>query len=159
MTEVRVGALGGRNSPFLLLLPGPRPTLSDNRSQRITLPQSFSLPSYKKGQPSLPPVFHLEPSSPPPRPSAVHLSRGSLQSQDNLETSAGLLPGTLKKLPPSLLFSRHPHFSCTPPPHPTALPALLLITKTLVYFFPYPHSALPLSFGPLFAFSPSFDCD
>lgn len=51
-TEVRAsckGALGDLNSPFLLL-PGPRPTLSDNGSQRITLPQSFSLPSYKKGQ-------------------------------------------------------------------------------------------------------------
>lgn len=122
-------------------------------------PRALAFLLTKKGSHLSLPCSTLSPPLPPLRPSAVHLSRGSLQSQDNLETSAGLLPGTLKKLPPSLLFSRHPHFFCTPPPHPTALPALLLITGTLLYFFPYPHSALPLSFGPLFAFSPSFDCD
>lgn len=96
---------------------------------RITLPLSIGLPpEEKKGQPSLPPLFHLQPSSLPPlQPSALHLSRGSLQSQDNLETSAGSLPETLKKFPPSLILPLYPHLSCTPlhplhPPHPTSLP-------------------------------------
>lgn len=84
---------------------------------RITLPQSISLPPGEKGQPSLPPLFHLKPSTPPLRPSALHLSRGSLQSQDNLETPAGPLPETLKKFPPSLFFFFYPHLSCTPPPN------------------------------------------
>jgi len=138
-------ALGGPTAPFLLL-PGPRPTLSGKRAQRITLPQRISLPPGEKGQPSLPPPFHLKPSSPPLRPSALHLSRGSLQSQDNLETSAGSLPETLKKSPPSLLFSLSPHLSCTPLPHLSAPPALLLITGTLLYFS---HSAPPFLSPPL----------
>lgn len=123
-------------------------------------PQSISLPPGEKGQPSLPSslppralVSPPTPPTPPLRPSALHLSRGSLQSQDNLETSAGSLPETLKKFPPSLLFSLYPHLSCAPPhPHPTTPPALLLITGTLLYFFlrvpPFPSP--PLHFRPFF---------
>lgn len=146
-------ALGGPRAPFLLL-PGPRPTLSDKKAHRITLPQSsISLPPGEKGQPSLPPLFNLKP---PPRPSALHLSRGSLQSQDNLETSAGSLPETLKKFPPSLLFSLYPHLSCKPPPHLTAPPALLLITGTLLYFFlsTPPFLSSPSFLGPILPSQP-----
>lgn len=113
--------------PFFPLLPGPRPTLSDKRAPRITLPQSISLPLEEKraaiSPSSLPPQALIPPHllTRPLRPSALHLSRGSLQSQDNLETSAGSLPETLKKFPPSLLFSLS---ILTSPVHPPTSPPL-----------------------------------
>lgn len=77
-------ALGGPAAPFIPPphpppLPEPRPALSDNIPQPP--PEDYSTPEHwppsrrkeggiKKGQPSLPPLFHLKPSSPapPPRP-------------------------------------------------------------------------------------------
>lgn len=115
---------------------------------RITLLQSISLPPGEKGQ-------HLSllssTSSPhlPLRPSALHLSRGSLQSQDNLETSAGRLPETLKKFPPFPPFvSLSSPLLCTPTPQ-----GLLLITGTLLSFFflsspHFFHSLPPFFWGP-----------
>lgn len=129
-------------------------------------PPSISLPPEEKGQPSLPPLFHLEPSSPPLRPSALHLSRGSLQSQDNLETSAGSLPETLKKFPPSLLLFSLSLSILTSPvhPHPTSLPLQPSSCSPGHYsIFSYPRplfSLLPFIFRPFFfAFSASSDCD
>lgn len=98
---------------------------------RITLPLSIGLPPEEKKASHLSLLFSTSsPRLPPPlQPSALHLSRGSLQSQDNLETSAGSLPETLKKFPPSLILSLYPHLSCTPlhplPPTPTAHPTSL----------------------------------
>ncbi|MEQ2251199.1 hypothetical protein ILYODFUR_008450 [Ilyodon furcidens] len=66
-------------------------------SEDYSPPPSNSLPPVEKG--SFLSLLHFTSSphpSPSPRPSALHLSRGSLESQDNLETSAGMLPETLK---------------------------------------------------------------
>lgn len=161
-------------------------TTPPNLTPRITLPLSIGLPPgekrerrKKKGShlsllfstssPHLPPSPRpRSPAHPSVQPSALHLSRGSLQSQDNLETSAGSLPETLKKFPPSLILSLYPHLFCTPhpaaparppPDHRDAAPGPPpLPPPPTQASFP---SLLPFIFQPprFLAFSASSDCD
>lgn len=178
-------ALGGPAALFLLL-PEPRPALSDNAPQpHQPHPEDYSTPEHwppsrrKEGErekkraafspSSFPPralIYRPStlPAHPSVQPSALHLSRGSLQSQDNLETSAGSLPETLKKFPPSLILSLYPHLSCAPhlaapaspppnhrdaaagpPPPPPLLPPTQAFPSLLPFYFSAPSLSCLLS--------------